>query len=46
MDKFHLRMQLAAIRQFLRDMEGKLTEEETNAVLDRIKILLELLKEE
>ena len=46
MNKTHLRMQLAALKMFLREMEGKLTEDEVNAILDRIKILLQLLEEE
>lgn len=46
MDKFHLRMELAALKLFLREMDGKLTEEQANAILDRIAKILELLEAE
>lgn len=39
-------MQMAALKMFLREMEGKLTEEQVNVILDQIKKLLELLEEE
>lgn len=46
MDKFHLRMQLAALRQLLRDNEGRMSQEKIDEILDLIgKILRELEKE-
>lgn len=45
MEEFHLRMQLAALRQYLRDMQNEMTEEEINKVLDLIARILEKLKE-
>jgi phenylalanyl-tRNA synthetase beta subunit len=45
MEEFHLRMQLVALRQYLRNMQNEMTEEEINKVLDLIARILEKLKE-
>ena len=41
---FQIRMQLAALRQMLRDMSETLTEDEKNLILDQIIRLTEILK--
>lgn len=40
----HLRMQLAANRQLLRDNSENMTEREVNTVLDRINLLLKVIE--
>jgi hypothetical protein len=40
----HLRMQLAALKQALRDQGEALTEEEKNQILDRIAELLKIIR--
>lgn len=42
MEKFHLRMQMAALRQLLRDREKELTQDQINEILD---LLIKLQKE-
>lgn len=41
----NIRMQLAALRQALRDLSEKMTEAEKNLILDQIIRLTQLLKE-
>lgn len=45
MERFHLRMQLAALRQYLRDNSENMTEEEINRVLDLIIKIEKALEE-
>jgi hypothetical protein len=46
MDSFHLRMQLAALRQLLRDRQEHMTQEQIDQILDLIvKIQKELEKD-
>ncbi|WP_211221701.1 hypothetical protein [Spirosoma panaciterrae] len=42
---FNIRMQLAALRQLLRDRSSEMTEEEKNLILDQIIKLTSLLTE-
>lgn len=42
---FHLRMKLAALRQFLRDRQMNLTEREIDAILDQIRKITDILEE-
>lgn len=46
MEEFHLRMQLAALRQYLRDRQHEMSEEEINKVLDMIAKILKALEQE
>jgi len=39
MQEFHLRMQLAALRQYLRDRQNSMTEKEIDEVLDLIALI-------
>lgn len=45
MQEFHLRMQLAALRQYLRDRQHEMSQNEINRVLDLIGRILEALNE-
>ncbi|MDQ6477903.1 hypothetical protein [Dyadobacter sp. LHD-138] len=45
MEEFHLRMQLAALRQYLRDRQHEMTEDEINRILDLIARILDALNE-
>jgi hypothetical protein len=45
MQEFHLRMHLAALRQYLRDRQDSMTEKELNDVLDLIAVIQEALNE-
>lgn len=40
----HASMNLAALRQYLRDKEGTLPDEEVNEVLDRMSKLIKLIE--
>lgn len=40
---FHLRMQLAALRQYLRDNSDNMEQEQIDKVLDQINRLMDLL---
>lgn len=40
----NLRMQLATLRQLLRDASETMTEQEINTVLDRISLILKVLE--
>jgi 1,2-phenylacetyl-CoA epoxidase catalytic subunit len=44
MEEFHLRMQLAALKQYLRDRHHEMTQEELDKVLDLIARILEALE--
>lgn len=46
MQEFHLRMQLAALRQYLRDRQNAMTEKEVDQVLDMIARIQKVLNEE
>ncbi|GGH24260.1 hypothetical protein GCM10007423_07560 [Dyadobacter endophyticus] len=46
MQEFHLRMQLAALRQYLRDRQDSLTQKELDDVLDIIALIQEVLNED
>lgn len=46
MEEFHLRTQLAALRQYLRDRQHEMSEEEINKVLDMIAKILKALEQE
>jgi hypothetical protein len=45
MEDFNLRMQLAALRQYLRDKQDQMTEDEVNEVLDLIVKIQKALEE-
>ncbi|SDH43759.1 hypothetical protein SAMN04487996_13731 [Dyadobacter soli] len=45
MQEFHLRMQLAALRQYLRDRQDSMTQKELDEVLDLIAVIQEALNE-
>jgi hypothetical protein len=46
MQEIHLRMQLAALRQYLRDRQDHITQEELDKVLDMIARILQVLNED
>lgn len=46
MQEFHLRMQLAALRQYLRDRHDSMTQKELDQVLDMIALIQKALDEE
>lgn len=46
MQEFHLRMQLAALRQYLRDRQDSMTQKELDRVLDMIALIQKALNEE
>ncbi|MET7259195.1 hypothetical protein ACWKW6_12645 [Dyadobacter jiangsuensis] len=46
MQEFHLRMQLAALRQYLRDRQDSMTQKELDQVLDMIALIQKALNEE
>ena len=46
MQEFHLRMQLAALRQYLRDRQDSMTQKELDVVLDLIALIQKALNED
>lgn len=46
MQEFHLRMQLAALRQYLRDRQDSMTQKELDEVLDLIALIQKALNED
>lgn len=46
MQEFHLRMQLAALRQYLRDRQDSMTQKELDEVLDLIVLIQKALNED